>query len=45
MECAVCGSPVHQYEQITTNHETTDYYFCSDEHKEEFESLSGEFTK
>lgn len=36
-QCTICGGRVHEYEEITTTYRDDRYYFCSDEHKAEFE--------
>lgn len=38
-ECTVCGGETHPAEQIATVYRGTEYQFCSDEHKEEFEAI------
>ncbi|NEU55488.1 TRASH domain-containing protein [Halorussus sp. MSC15.2] len=42
-ECFVCGGRVHEYEEITTTRSGESYYFCCDEHREEFERTPGAF--
>lgn len=41
--CMVCGGRTHDYEEISTLHGETRYWFCSDEHKEEFEQTPEHF--
>ena len=42
-ECFVCGGRVREYEDIGATYRGETYRFCSDEHKEEFESAPRNF--
>ena len=42
-KCTVCDGETHPAEEITTEYRGTEYQFCSDEHKEEFEATPESF--
>jgi len=43
LQCAICGGRVHEYEKIRFEYLDEEYYFCSDEHREEFERTPEQF--
>lgn len=43
--CPVCGTPVYEDEKmITTRHNGVQYFFDTEEHRQEFEEAPGRYT-